>query len=196
MPPPGTKVLIHENSQQRCTWDFHGKEGWYIGTAPLHHRCYHIFIPETQGVRITKTVKFYQHNGAMPAMSSADAATDAARRLADALANPAPAAPFARFGAHTMDSIRQLAGIFAATGAPSSPPQPTRHTRTPMHLPRRKHSTNHQAPLRVPPTVPPISTQIPPPEPPLRVEPPTCDPTHRYPLRSREQANHTVATVG
>ena len=74
-------------------------------------------MPETRGEHITKTVQFFPHNGAMPAMSSADAATDAARRLDDALTNPAPAAPFARFGAETMDTIRQLVVIFAATGA-------------------------------------------------------------------------------
>ena len=38
MDPPGKKVLIHETPQQRRTWDFHGKEGWYIGTSPLHYQ--------------------------------------------------------------------------------------------------------------------------------------------------------------
>ena len=38
MPPPGTRVLIHETLKQRRTWYFHGKEGWYIGTATLHYR--------------------------------------------------------------------------------------------------------------------------------------------------------------
>ena len=58
----------------------------------------------------------------MPDMSSANAATDAARRLADALANTAPAAPFAHFSAHTIDAIGQVADIFAATGAPPNSP--------------------------------------------------------------------------
>ena len=102
---PGMKVLIHKTPQQRRTYDFHGKEGWYIRTMPLHNRCYHIFIPETQGERITKTVQFSPHNGAMQAKTSADAATDAARRLADTLANPKPAAPCDRFGAQIMDTI-------------------------------------------------------------------------------------------
>ena len=165
MAPPGTKVLIHETPQQKRTWDFHSNEGWYIGTSPLHYICYHIFIPETRGERITKTVQFYPHNGAMAARSSADAATDADRRLADALANPAPATPFARFGAHTMYAILEQAGIFAATGAPPIPPQPTRHTHTTVQLPRRQRSTDHQAPPKVPPVVP---TRIPPrPPPPL-----------------------------
>ena len=49
MSPPGKKVLIQETPQQRRKWEFHGKEGWYIGTAPLHYRFYRIFIPETRG---------------------------------------------------------------------------------------------------------------------------------------------------
>ena len=155
MAPPVTKFLIHETPQQRRTLDFHGKEGWYIGTAPLHYRCYRIFVPETRGELITKTVQFFPHNGAMPAMSPTNASTYTAKRLSDALANPAPAAPFSRFGAQTLDAIRQLADIFAATSAPPNPTQPTRHTRTIVHLPRRQHSTDPQAPLRVPLAVPP-----------------------------------------
>ena len=99
MAPPGTKFLMHKTPQHRLTWDFHGKEGWYIGTTLIHYRCYRIYIPETRGERTAKTVKFFLHNGAMPNMSSSHAAIDAVRRLAEALSNPAPAAPFARFGA-------------------------------------------------------------------------------------------------
>ena len=188
MAPPGTKVLIHETLQQRRTWEFHGKEAWYIGTSPLHYRCYRIYIPETWGERITKIVQFFHHNGAMPDMLSADATTDAARRLADALANPAPTASFARFETQTMDVIRKLADIFAATSAqPLHPTPPPRRTRATVKLPRLQHNTDSQAPLRVPPTVPPS-----PPDPPTRVDTPASNPPNRYPLRSRSQDNHTV----
>ena len=37
MAPQGTKVLTHKTPQQRRTWDFHGKEGCYIGTPPIHY---------------------------------------------------------------------------------------------------------------------------------------------------------------
>ena len=167
-----------------------------IGTSPLHYRCNHVFIPETRGEHTTKTVHFPPHNGTMSSMSSADAATDVARRLADTLENPAPAAPFSHLGAQTMDVIRKLANIFAATRAPPSPTQPTRHTHTDVQLPRRQHSTNPQAPPRVPPAVPPSSPPRPPPDPPPRVEPTTHYPPQMYPLRSRAQANHTVETLG
>ena len=48
MVPPGKKVLIHDTPQKRQTWDFHGKEGWYIGTAPPYNRCYRIYVSETR----------------------------------------------------------------------------------------------------------------------------------------------------
>ena len=85
MAPPGTEVLIHETPQQQHTWELHGKEGWHIGTPPLQYQRYGIYIPETRGERITKTVHFPLHNSTMPDMSSANAATYAARLLADAL---------------------------------------------------------------------------------------------------------------
>ena len=84
---------------------FHGREGWYIGTALLHNRCYRIYVPETQEDLIEKTVEFPPHNGTMPAISSTNSAIDASRRLADALANLAPTVPFARFYAQTMGDI-------------------------------------------------------------------------------------------
>ena len=43
MATPQKKFLIHETPQQMRTWDFCGKEGWYIGKAQLHYRCYRIY---------------------------------------------------------------------------------------------------------------------------------------------------------
>ena len=89
----------------------------------------------------------------MPAMSSVETATDASRRLADALANLTLAAPFSRFGAQTMDAIWQLADIFATTGTPPrNPTPPTRNTRALVQLPRLHQTTDPQATPRVPPS--------------------------------------------
>ena len=38
--PPGTKVLVHETSEQRGTFDFHVTEGWYVGPASDHYICH------------------------------------------------------------------------------------------------------------------------------------------------------------
>ena len=133
----------------------------------------------------------------MPAMSSADTDTDAAKRLYDALANPVPAAPFARFGAQTMDAIQQLADIFSATGAPTpTSTPPPRRTCTNVQLPLLQRDTNPRTPPSVTPTVPPCHPPSPPPAPPPRVDHPARNPPHRYPLRLCAQANHTVETIG
>ena len=78
----------------------------------------------------------FTHNSTISAMYYSDSVTDVARRLANALAKPTPDTLFARFGAQTMDTIRQLADIFATTVAPTptSTPHP-RRTRATIHLP-------------------------------------------------------------
>jgi len=59
--PPGIKVLIHEKPQQRETWAPHGVEGWYIGPAMQHHRCYNVLTKATKRVRITDTLSWHPH---------------------------------------------------------------------------------------------------------------------------------------
>ena len=57
--PPGTRVLAHEKPAQRASWAPHGIEGWYIGPAMEHYRCWTIYIPKTNAVGITDTVTFF-----------------------------------------------------------------------------------------------------------------------------------------
>ena len=40
--PPGTRVLIHEKPSVRRTWSPHAVDGWYLGPAPRHYRCYRV----------------------------------------------------------------------------------------------------------------------------------------------------------
>jgi hypothetical protein len=82
----------------------------------------------------------------MPKTSSIDRATFAALDLADALQNPAPAAPFANFGQAQLDAIRQLAEIFQTAAAP--PPIQVPPTPAPTALPTAPLPT--QSPPRVP----------------------------------------------
>ena len=67
--PSGTKVLIFEPSTTRCTWAPHGIQGWYIGTAPEHYRCYHIYVPKNRVERVAKTVQFFPDQCVMPVPS-------------------------------------------------------------------------------------------------------------------------------
>ena len=70
--PPGTKVLVHETRDQRRTWAPKGTDGWYLGPAPEHYRCYRVYIPATRAERTAKTVEFFPHDCAVPVSTPAD----------------------------------------------------------------------------------------------------------------------------
>jgi hypothetical protein len=42
--PPGTRIIAHETPGRRRTWAPHGQDGWYIGPALEHYRCYTFYI--------------------------------------------------------------------------------------------------------------------------------------------------------
>jgi hypothetical protein len=92
--PPGTQVVVHERTTQRGSWDTRCIDGWYLGPAPTHYRCYHVYISKTASKRPSDTVSFFTYNCPMPKTSSANAASAAATALIHALRHPAPASPF------------------------------------------------------------------------------------------------------
>jgi hypothetical protein len=55
--PPGTRVVAHEKPDQRASWDPHGLDGYYLGPALDHYRCYQVHIPKKKGTRIVDTVE-------------------------------------------------------------------------------------------------------------------------------------------
>jgi hypothetical protein len=40
MAPPGTKEIIYTDPKMRKSWETHAKDGWYVGIAPNHYRCF------------------------------------------------------------------------------------------------------------------------------------------------------------
>ena len=61
MAPPGTRIIVHEKPTQRGSWAPHGIDGWYLGPAMDHHKCYRTFIPSTQSERVSDTIRFLHH---------------------------------------------------------------------------------------------------------------------------------------
>ena len=47
MAPAGTKVLIFKTAEDRASWETHGDDGWYVGPALEHYRCYRAVAKET-----------------------------------------------------------------------------------------------------------------------------------------------------
>jgi hypothetical protein len=132
MAPPGTRVIAHEKPKQRASWDPHGVDGWYLGPAPDHYRCYRVHINKTRSDRIVDTVEFFPAKVAMPRTAPKDMANIAAQELTHAIMHLAPAAPFSAIGGAQLEALRQLASIFdaalprSATG--SSVPVPSNDT--------------------------------------------------------------------
>jgi hypothetical protein len=56
--PAGTRIIAHEKPDQRASWDPHGLDGYYLGPALDHNRCYQVHITKTKGTRIVDTVEF------------------------------------------------------------------------------------------------------------------------------------------
>jgi hypothetical protein len=112
--PPGTRVSAHEKPDQLASWDPHGVDGYYLGPALDHYRCYQVHVTKTKGTRIVDTVEFFLSKISMPHTSSKDLASIAALELYNALQNPAPAAPFSHIGTEQLQALRQLSEIFSA----------------------------------------------------------------------------------
>ena len=64
--PPGVIIIIHGKSNIRKAWAPYGVEGWYLGPALGHYRCYRVYTAKTGGERVLDTVQFFPHVIPMP----------------------------------------------------------------------------------------------------------------------------------
>jgi hypothetical protein len=67
--PPGTRIIAPEKLDKRASWDPHGVDGYYLGPALDHYRCYQVHITKTKGTRIVDTVEFFPSKLSMPETS-------------------------------------------------------------------------------------------------------------------------------
>jgi hypothetical protein len=148
MAPPGTRIMAHETPNRRRTWAPHGQDGWYIGPALEHYRCYTVYITKTRGERVVETVEFFPENFKLPFPSARDLATKAAADLTHALLHPQPAGPFCKVGDEQKLALKSLADIFEGA---------TRQTSRVVIPPAK--TVEKVAPLRVQNTVSPPRVQ-------------------------------------
>jgi hypothetical protein len=90
MAPPGIRVLVHVKPDQRKTWAPHAEEGWYIGPAPEHYRCYRVYMTETKAERISDTVSWYPTKTIMPTADSIEIIAAAINDIQHELSNQRP----------------------------------------------------------------------------------------------------------
>jgi hypothetical protein len=139
--PPGTRIIAHETPGKRKMWAPHGQDGWYIGPALEHYRCYTVYITKTRSSRVVETVEFSPHHFKVPFPSSRKLATQAAADLTHALLNPQPAGLFCQVGDEQAVALRRLADIFGATKLKCGKEKLTPEDKFENNAPQRVHTT-------------------------------------------------------
>jgi hypothetical protein len=118
MAPPGTKIVVHEKPKNQRTWNPHGIDGWYLGPATEHYRCYRVFINKTHSERIANTVEFFPQEIELPYPTPTEIAVGATKTLIRTLQNPIPSTPFAHQPFDQTTAIRTIADIFQPYSTP------------------------------------------------------------------------------
>ena len=70
--PAGTKVVVFETPEQRASWATHGVDGFYVGPALQHYRCYKVYVTKTKRTRIAETLLWHPHSVTMPTSSATE----------------------------------------------------------------------------------------------------------------------------
>lgn len=135
--PAGMKILAFDGPDDRESWAPHGEEGFYVGPAFHHYRCYEVFIPKTKRSRITDTLSWHPPNFVLPGASPIDALTAAVTDLQTAInglrRTPATCAtlrqPLACVDSSLSTALQSLREIFhpAQHSDPPAPVSTTTH---------------------------------------------------------------------
>ena len=56
---PGARIVVHKKTIVPRSWSIQGFDGWYLGQARHHYRCFEVFSHNTEHSRIADTVNFF-----------------------------------------------------------------------------------------------------------------------------------------
>ena len=114
---------------QRTTWGTHALNGWYVGPAMQHYRCYKFWIPETRGFRIAQTAIFFPTHTKMPEISRQAKILLSAKALTSALLVKDDKNPL---HPPINKALEDLANIFIRAAIPGDPTAP--HKTRPIQM--------------------------------------------------------------
>ena len=77
------------------------------------YRCHYVYFTKTRGDRDSNCVEFFSHNNPLPYNSSSENIIITAHKLAHALQNPAPQAPFSNIRDSQTVAIEKISDIFS-----------------------------------------------------------------------------------
>ena len=83
--PLGCKIMIHNTSNTRESWDQRGREGFIVGPALQHYRCIQAIDGKTKALIITDTAEYLHRYLTQPHITAEDRMTHAIQFLTAAL---------------------------------------------------------------------------------------------------------------
>jgi hypothetical protein len=86
----GCRVLIHAKPGTRWSWDYRAKQGFYVGPALDHYRCYELVKSETKQKVTSDTVQFQHAYLQIPAVSAEDKILNGLQVMVRAMQNTPP----------------------------------------------------------------------------------------------------------
>lgn len=124
--------MIHEKPSVCGTWDPRCTDGWYLGPALQHYRCYQVHCSKTNRARISDTIELITKPD--PALLLQQEATNAAQALAKTLATTPAKLLHSNFGTEQLNAIKLLSNLFSRWS--SKPPIMPITKEQPASLPR------------------------------------------------------------
>ena len=129
MAPVGTRVLIYESPNIRQSWAAHGVDGFYIGPALQHYRCFRTMPITTLSERITNTVAWLPAAFKMPGSDPHALLQTAISDLANALQQVARSGFTQDFNQPQLQVVQQslqhVANLYNPYMPPIGPASPT-----------------------------------------------------------------------
>ena len=164
--PPGMAIVAFDDPSKRATFAPHGTDGFYVGPAMQHHRCYTVFIPSTGKPRVVGQLSWHPTSAYhMPGHTPLEELIHNIKNLDHSLRSVASSHPelldstIISTGARTdvLDSLNALRDAFPLPFVPSVLPRvlPVA-TDCPLEIP----DLEHYAPLRVPVPPEPVNAPV------------------------------------
>jgi hypothetical protein len=113
-------IHLHSKPDQRKTWDPHAKEGWYIGPAPEHYRCYRVYMTETKAERISDTISWYPTKTIMPTADSIEIIGAAINDIHQELCNQRPTNSICALDEQQREAIKTFTRTFKSVLDPNN----------------------------------------------------------------------------
>jgi hypothetical protein len=86
----GCRVLIHAKPSVCRSWDYRAKQGFYVGPALDHYRCYELVKSNTKQKVISDTVRFRHAYLQIPAVSAEDKIRNGLQVMVGSMQNAPP----------------------------------------------------------------------------------------------------------